>query len=140
LSTQKHTEFTIEEIKQYLEEIKTLVKQDNYTISINKNRQENMEFIDDYRIKHKKEKEMLLSLEYSDFCYAVDNVKKSFSHEKLYVFCKSYKLDNWGTYEDVCVYIKLNKTQSEGKEYLIVVSFHKLNKEIVFCFEKNQNY
>ncbi|WWB85600.1 hypothetical protein V5F90_22385 [Priestia aryabhattai] len=134
---QKHKDFTEEEIKQYLSEFKDLVRSRDYTIAQNENRIENIEFIETYKIDSEKEREILLSLEYDDFCYAVDNKKKEFAHEKLYVFCKVCPLDNWGELENVEVYIKSNITQTrKKKDFMIVISFHKRNKPITYLFKK----
>lgn len=94
--TGKHLNFTEKEIKDYLETLKKLVLNRQYSISLNKNRQENIDFMQDYRINSSKAKEILVNLQYDDFCYAADNYKKGYEHEKLYVFCKEYELDNWG--------------------------------------------
>jgi len=135
-ATHKDRNFKPEDIKDYLTTLKKLVLENNYTISRNENRKENIEFIEEYKIDTKKEKGILLSLEYDDFCYAVDNKKPEFSHEQLYVFCKSCRLDHWGTLELVEIYIKSNLTQARsGDHYIIVVSFHKLNKPIAFLFK-----
>jgi hypothetical protein len=93
---QKHINFTPEQIKAYLTTFKKLVLEDKYTIAKNENRNENTEFMENYKIDTKKEKEILLSLEFDDFCYAVDNKKPKYAHEQLYVFCKTRDLDNWG--------------------------------------------
>ena len=78
------------------------------------NRQENIQFIEDYNITRKKEQLILLGLNYNDFCYAVpnDTDKEEFAHEILYIFCKEVELDFWGTLELVNVYIKINMTQN----------------------------
>lgn len=134
--SKKHIDFTEEEIEHYLVELKTLVKMRRYTIAQNENRKENIDFIEDYKINSEKEKEILLSLNSLDFCYAVDNRKKEFAHEKLYIFCKECILDNWGVLESVEVYIKANitKTKTGKSQFMIIVSFHKKNKPITYLF------
>lgn len=132
----KYTNFTPEEIDLYLDKFREFVKGDKYSISINKNRKENMNFIEDYKIDTKKDKKILLSIQYDDFCYAVDNDNEDFAHEILYIFCKEQELDYWGTLEKVDIYIKINMTQlKSGDDYAYVVSFHKRNKPIRYLFE-----
>lgn len=134
--TRKYVVFTPEEIKKYLDDLRRLVLDGMYVISKNENRQENNDFIEEYKIDSKKEKEILLSLQFDDFCYAVDNEKEEFAHERLYIFCKEYELDNWGSLESVEIYIKTNITKTRrGEEYMIVVSFHKRNKPITYLFK-----
>ena len=137
-ATQKHTNFTQEYIKSYLGQLTRLIQTNKYIISRDPvARQENYEFIEDYKIDTVKEKEILLGLEYTDFCYAVDNEKSQFAHEKLYVFCKEHELDHWGTPETVHIYIKSNLTKTrKGDDFAIVISFHKLNKPITYLFRK----
>lgn len=136
ITTKKYTNFTPKEIEKYIENIKDLIIEGKYTISKNEYRQENIDFIESYRIDSKKEKSILLNLNYNDFCYAVDNTKKEFAHEKLYVFCKEYELDNWGDLEKVKIYIKINITETrKDEEIMIVVSFHKVNKPIKYLFK-----
>lgn len=131
----KYTDFTPDDIKKYLDKFRKAVLDGKYIISKNKNRQENIEFIEDYKIDTKKEKEILLGIQYDDFCYAVDNEKEEFAHEKLYIFCKCQELDHWGTLESVDIYIKINMIQTKkGDDFTIVVSFHKRNKPIKYLF------
>lgn len=132
----RYTNFTPDDIKKYLDKFRRLVIDGKYVIAINENRQDNINFIEDYKINSKKEKEILLDIQYNDFCYAVDNIKKEFAHEKLYVFCKCEELDYWGTLEFVDIYIKINMTQTKiGDDFTIVVSFHKRNKPIEYLFK-----
>lgn len=60
----KHTNFTPEEIKEYLDKLRRAILEDKYIISKGKNRQENMDFIEDYKIDTKKEKKILLEIQY----------------------------------------------------------------------------
>lgn len=134
--TKKHTNFTPEDIKRYLNRFKKAVMDGKYTISMNINRQENKEFIEEYKITAKKEKEILLGIEYDDFCYAVDNDNEEYAHEMLYIFCKRHELDHWGSFEPVDIYIKINMTQTRGgDDFVIVISFHKRNKLIGYLFK-----
>lgn len=128
----KYFDFTEDNIKQYLDLIKKLILCGQYIIS---KRDENDAFVFEYRIDTAKEKEILLNLHYKDFCYAAANYKPEYAHERLYVFCKEYELDHWGNSEEVLIYIKTNITQSRsGNDYMIIISFHKLNNPIKYLF------
>ena len=129
--TQKYLNYTKEEINEYLENVKELVKKNKFKIS-DVNREKNVEFIENYNLYSRKQKEMLLSIETSDFCYAVDDYN---TNEKLYIFSKEYELNNWGRYENVNVYIKINIRKLVSDEYAIIISFHKREKEIKFLFK-----
>lgn len=128
--------FTPEEIKVYLKQLKNLVLEDKYTISINSNRNENMKFIEDYKIDSTKEKEILLNLEFDDFCYAVNNKNPKYAHEILYIFNIEYELDRWGELVSIDIYIKTNKTQTKtGDDIIIIISFHERNMPIKYLFK-----
>ena len=135
VETEKSLDFSPEDIKTYLKVFKSLVLEDKYTISRNSNREENKHFIEDYKIDSRKEKEILMSLEFDDFCYAVNNKHPKFAHEILYVFNKEYELDKWGELVSVDIYIKTNKTQTRsGEEIMIIVSFHGRNMPLKYLF------
>lgn len=129
--TQKYLNYTKEEIEEYLENVRDLIKKNKFKIS-DVNREKNVDFIQKYRLSSRKQKEMLLSIETLDFCYAVDDYNTS---EKLYIFSKEYELDNWGTYEKINVYIKINVKKLISDEYAIIISFHEREKEINFLFK-----
>jgi len=132
----KYTGFTPDDIKKYLDKFRKAVLDGKYVIAKNQNRQENKDFIENYKITTKKEKEILLGIQYDDFCYATDNEKEEFAHERLYIFCKCQELDNWGTLESVDIYIKINMTKTKkGDDFTIIVSFHKRNKPIQYLFK-----
>ncbi|MCT4662294.1 MAG: hypothetical protein N4A40_10570 [Tissierellales bacterium] len=136
VETNKLLDFSPKDIKIYLKELKNMVLENKYTISRNSNREENKKFIEDYRIDSRKEKEILMNLEYDDFCYAVNNRNPKFSHEVLYIFNKEYELDKWGELVSIDIYIKTNKIQtSNGEDYMIFVSFHERNKPIRYLFK-----
>lgn len=132
----KLLDFTPDEIKVYLKDLKSLMLEDKYTISLNDNREENRKFIEDYKIDSSREKEILLNLEFDDFCYAVNNIKPKFANEVLYVFNKEYSLDKWGEFVSVDIYIKTNKLHTRsGEDFVIIVSFHERNMPIKFLFK-----
>ncbi|MEY8304864.1 hypothetical protein [Anaerosalibacter bizertensis] len=134
--TKKYTDLTPDDIKAYLSKFRKFILDGKYSIAQNENRQENIDFIEDYKIDTKKEKEILLGIQYDDFCYAVDNDNEEFSHEILYIFCKCQELDYWGTLENVDIYIKINMTQiRNGDDFVFIVSFHKRNKPIEYLFK-----
>lgn len=135
-STGKHTDLTPEEVKTYLSKFRKAIIDNKYTIEQNENRKENLDFIEDYKITTKKEKEILLDIQFDDFCYAVSNTNKGYEHEILYIFCKCQELDFWGTLESVDIYIKINMTKTwRGDDYVIIVSLHKRNKPIKHLFK-----
>lgn len=134
--TKKLLNFRPEEIKEYLKELKKLILDGKYTISRNNKREENIQFIEDYKIDSKKEKEILMNIEYDDFCYGVNNKNPNFSYEILYIFNKKYELDKWGELQSVDIYLKTNKTQTRsGDDIMIIVSFHERNKPIKYLFK-----
>ena len=132
---EKFYNFTKDDIKAYLEKFRKCIINGRYTISQNRNRQENMEFIEDYKVNTKKEHEILLGLQFDDFCYAVENDNVNFDDEILYIFCKQHELDYWGTLEVVDIYIKVNMIETKnGDMFSFVVSFHKRNFEVTYLF------
>lgn len=130
-STQKYVNFTKEEIEEYIKQVKQLVQKNKFKIS-DVNREKNINFINKYNLSLKKRKEMILELDVLDFCYAVDDYK---SKDMLYIFSKEYELDNWGTYEKVNVYIKIDIKKISSMEYAIIISFHEREKNIKFLFK-----
>jgi hypothetical protein len=129
-----------DKIKYYLSEIKELIDNDCYSIEINASREENLEFLQDYNINTKKEKEILMSLEYTDFCYAVKNKTNNpkYANEILYIFNKNYPLFKIGEdcSENIDIYIKTNKIDTRSGKRVIVISFHKRNKNIEYLFKQ----
>ncbi len=136
----KLKDFTKDKIKYYLSEIKELIDNDCYSIEINASREENLEFLQDYNINTKKEKEILMSLEYTDFCYAVKNKTNNpkYANEILYIFNKNYPLFKIGEdcSENIDIYIKTNKIDTRSGKRVIVISFHKRNKNIEYLFKQ----
>ena len=129
ISTSKYTNHTKEEIEQYLKTVKRSILADKFIVCTTTKNDKNRKFIEKYKLNKNKQKQMLINLEASDFCYSADNYNNP--QERLYFFCREYELDNWGTIENVDVYIKIARKQDD---FIVVVSFHSPEKNIKKLF------
>ncbi len=125
---------TLEDIEKYLEEVKTAINAGRYRVEMNYNRQDNLDLYIEYIINEEKRKQILLSLEASDFSEIRHNTHKGYEHELLYVFGKDVNLLRRFSprEEQVSLYIKFNKLESK---YVIVISFHKQRHPIKYMFK-----
>lgn len=127
--------YTKAEIDVILEKIKSCVGNNKYTIALNENRQENIDFINEYNIRGNKQKNILLQLKTEDFCHTLQNTKIGYEYEVLYVFVPQVKLFNAeGEEELVDVYTKFNIIDLSNGSRTVVISFHKRNKPIDYLF------
>ena len=127
--------YTREQIDAILNKIKDCVVNNRYTIALNENRQENVDFINEYNIRSNKQKSILLQLRTEDFCHTLQNTKIGFEYEVLYVFVPQVQLFNAdGEEETVDVYTKFNVIDMSNGCRTVVISFHKLNKPIDYLF------
>jgi len=118
--------YTREEIDAVLSRIKSCVEKGRYTISQNENRQENIDFINEYNIRSDKQKSILMQIQTEDFCHSLQNTKIGFEHEVLYVFVPQVQLFNAdGEEETVDVYTKFNIIDMPSGSRAVVISFHK---------------
>ena len=123
------------EIEEVLEIIKACVSSDRYIISLNENRQENIDFINEYNIRSEKQKSILKQIEVDDFCCSFQNFKPGYEHETLYIFVPQVLLYNAdGEEEIVDIYTKFNIIDRPDGKRTIVISFHKRNKPIDYLF------
>lgn len=125
----KYLNYTKEDIEEFLIRFKKLVNNRQFIISQNTKRMDNRKILQKYHINNKKQQEMLLSIQVSDFCYSVDNEKNI--NERLYIFLKDYELDNWGILEKITLYIKIVIKQ---ESYTVIISFHEPKKLIKKLF------
>lgn len=128
-------DYTREEIDGILAKIKDCVSNNKFTISVNENRQENVDFINVYNIRSDKQKSILLQLQTDDFCHTLQNTKIGFEYEVLYVFVPQVLL--WstdGAEEMVEVYTKFNIIDLPTGTRTVVISFHKRNKPVDYLF------
>ena len=127
--------YTKQEIDEILDKVKNCVYNNRYTISLNENRQENIDFINEYNIYSNKQKKILLQLKVEDFCHSLQNTKPGYEYEVLYVFVPQVNLFNAeGVEEKVDIYIKINIINMSNGSRTIVISFHKRNKAITYLF------
>lgn len=128
--------YTREQIEDVLSDIKQCINSNRYIISMNENRQENTDFINEYNIYPKKRKEILLNISVEDFCHTLKNTNKGYEYEVLYVFAPEVELYNAiGEVERVFIYIKFNLIDRVNGNMAIVISFHKLNRSIDYLFK-----
>ncbi len=111
---------TYDDIKKYLEEVKTAINVGRYRVEMNDKRQDNQDLFMDYVITEEQIKQILLGLTPMDFSEIRLNDHEGFEHEMLYVFGKDVNLlRRFGFGEEqVSLYIKFNKLESR---YVIVI-------------------
>ena len=136
MSEHYNKNYTREEVEVILNKIKDCINDNQYIISQNQNRAENVQFINEYRLDEKKRKEILLSIEVDDFCHSLNNTNPGYEHEVLYVFCPQRNLfDIFGEEEFVDIYTKFNIIEYKiDKKRVVTISFHKRNKPIAYLF------
>lgn len=136
MSEHYNQNYTREEVEVILNKIKDCINDNQYIISQNQNRAENVQFINEYRLDDKKKKEILLSIEVDDFCHSLNNTNPGYEHEVLYVFCPQRNLfDIFGEEEFVDIYTKFNIIEYKiDKKRVVTISFHKRNKPIDYLF------
>lgn len=128
-------DYTKEKITGILSSILDCISEDRYIISRNENRQENNDFIAEYNLNSERQKQILLGITPEDFCHSLMNTNVGYEHEVLYVFVPQIRLFNFGGIEKlVDVYIKFNLIDYYGGKRTIIISFHKRNKPISYCF------
>lgn len=129
-------DYTEEQIKNLVEIIKDCVRENRYTISLEDNRMENIQFIEEYNLIEKKRIDILFNLDYRDFCYGLQNLKDGSQQNNLYIFCverELYSIED--KKEKVDIYLKFNIVCNENDEYRLLVSLHKRNKPITYVFK-----
>lgn len=127
--------YTRAEIDAVLARIKSCIAQNRYTISLNENRQENIDFINAYNLRSDKQKSILMQIETEDFCHSLQNTRIGYEYEILYVFVPQIQLFNAdGKQETVDVYTKFNVIDLPRGSRVVVISFHKRNKPIEYLF------
>ena len=129
-------DYSEEQIKNLVDIIRDCVRENRYIISLEDNKLENIQFIEEYNINEKKRVDILFYLNYKDFCYGLQNLKDGIEQNNLYVFCIQRELYNFDDKKElVDIYLKFNVICNEAEEYRTLVSFHKRNKPITYLFK-----
>lgn len=129
-------DYSEEQIKNLVDIIRDCVRENRYTISLEDNKLENTQFIEEYNINEKKRIDILFYLDYKDFCYGLQNLKDGVEQNDLYVFCIQRELYNFDDKKElVDIYLKFNVICNEAEEYKMLVSFHKRNKPSTYLFK-----
>lgn len=124
------------QVDEIIRKIKNCVINNKYIISVNKNRKENTDFINEYNIRKNKQKKILLDICADDFCGSVQNIKKGYEYETLFVFVPVVNMyDAFGNSEKIEIYTKFNIINQGKENQTIVISFHKKNKPIDYVFK-----
>ena len=127
--------YSREDIDTVLTKIKSCVGNNKYTISLNENRQENIDFINEYNIRSNQQKSILLQIKTDDFCHTLQNTQIGYEQEVLYDFAPQVQLFNAdGLEETVDVYTKFNVIDMPNGRRTVVISFHKRKKPINYLF------
>lgn len=130
-----NTNYTKNEINIILDKIKNCITNNNFTISFNEKRIDNINFINEYNINSIKQKNILLKTQTEDFCYSLPNIKPGYEYEVLYVFAPQVKLYNVDDIEkNVTIYTKYNIIEKSDGNRLVVISFHEIKKTIDYLF------
>ena len=128
-------DYSKEQIRNLVEIIKDCVREDRYTISLEENKAENIQFIEEYNINEKKRISILCDIDYKDFCYGLQNVKNGVEQNDLYVFCLQKELYNVEDKREIVdIYLKFNVICNEVSSSRVLVSLHKRNKPITYLF------
>lgn len=135
MSQYYNQDYTREQMNDILQAIQDCVRESRFYIATNENRQENKDFINEYRLTHERQQAILLAIKVEDFCHTLQNTKAGYEHEVLYVFCHQVTLTDFeGNEGEVDIYTKFNVIEiSEGKR-VVIISFHKPNKTIRYLF------
>lgn len=117
---------TLEDINHYLNDIKTLINENERSLIISTNRTKNIYFMQKYNLKKKDIIQIINSLDTDDFKDKVVNEHIQFLNEVLYIFSKTVDLiDEEGKINTVNIYIKFNLINKK----VILISFHEAEYE-----------
>lgn len=123
METEKNRRISLDEINEYLSRVRYCITNGRYKIS-DRNRIENVNFINTYSLTQKKIIKMLQSIDYSNFEYSTRNNHENRNEEILYIFKKNFELDYYGKRKRVEVYIKINMILRNCQDFCFIVSFH----------------
>ena len=86
--------YTREVIDVILARIKSCIQNNRYTISLNENRQANIDFINEYNLCSDRQRSIFMQIKTDDFCHSLQNTEMGYEHEVLYAFVSQVQLFN----------------------------------------------
>lgn len=116
-------DYTVEEIQDYINRVRALIKKGKYSIPLHDSRKKNKRFIERYNLSNKKRKKILSSLSIDDFCYGTRNRNEGYEDEILHVFSKEYEGTFPEGHKKIQIYIKMNLLEA-GDKFVVAISFH----------------
>lgn len=130
------TNFSKEDISEYLIKVSQCIDGGRAQIALNNQRKKNIDFLARYNLTVKDAFTYIKGLDVNDFCYGLKNDTNNprFQHEILYVFSKTFKLEEAGIEKAIETYIKFNLIEMESNR-LITISFHELEQPIKQLFK-----
>lgn len=133
----RNTHYSENDIKQSLRHMKSLVEQGKFTVSLGYTKDDNREFLDNYHLLTNDIKNLLLKIEYSDFCYTTRSINERYFGKPLYVFAPVYELYNCNDeMERIQTYVKLDIVVKENGEEVVAISFHSAHEPIAYNFSR----
>jgi len=127
--------YSREQVKNIVAKFQKCLMGNDFIVSLNENRSENLALVREYALNSEKIKMLLLGVGVDDFCHSLNNTKKGYEHEVLYVFSPQWRLTNvFGEAKRLSIYVKINFIRKQANDFCIVISFHKRNKKIAYLF------
>ena len=107
--------------QEFLECVRSRLVTNEYQVS---QYYKNKEFLEKYKIKDCKVKEMLLALTGTDCISIEPNDNPSYPEATVYKFVRTYELDFFGVDSLIDVYIKMYLLEKQTCDLVMVISIH----------------
>jgi len=114
------------EAQKFLERVRSRLVTNEYQVS---KHYKNKDFLEKYKIKDYKLKEMLLALSGTDCISIEPNNNPRYPEATVYKFVKKYELDFFGAVCLIDVYIKLYIIEMQIYDLVMVISIHEDNAD-----------
>lgn len=109
------------EVQKFLERVRSRIVTNEYQVS---SHYKNKDFLEKYKIKDCKVKEILLALSGTDCISIEQNDNPSYPEATVYKFVRTYELDFFGVDSLIDVYIKMYLLEKQTCDLVMVISIH----------------
>lgn len=133
--------YTREQVEEVLDRLRNCIEHENFQISMGENRRENANFRAQYGlVTDTLVAEKLMEIKVQDFCGSVISENEVYRGDKLYVFAPKLLLTEavTGRQQAVAMYVKFDIIEQLFYDQTVVVSFHRLNGQIRYCFKRGE--